>query len=505
MEVTLKNGRVEKINCDAVIINLFEETKKLSGASKAINDATDGLVEKIIKDEDFKGSLGSTLLIRSNDLIPAKKIIIVGLGKKDKFDLNAVRKAQASAIRRSKSEKAKTVCTVLHGGENSKLDTRTITQVITEVSYLATYEFDKYKSKDTNNKDKKDEKKEIENLIIVETQKNKNKAIQEGIKRGKIFAKAQKLARDLVSEPPGVATPTYLSQIAEKIAKENKLKIKVLDEKDCKALGMGAFLAVGEGSEEPSKFIEIKYTPSKAKKHIAIVGKGVTFDSGGLSLKPSKSMETMKMDMSGAAAVLSTMSVIKELNPKVAITMIVAACENMPGGTAYKLGDVVRAMNGKTIEILNTDAEGRVTLADSLSYISKQKPDAIIDLATLTGACVVALGDYTTGVMGNNQKLIDSVIKAGNEIGERMWQLPLLDEDRDKIKSDVADMINTGSRGGAGAQNGAVLLEKFVDDIPWVHLDIAGPAWVDTANAYGPKGPTGVGARTLLNFLDKYA
>ncbi|MBI3309698.1 MAG: leucyl aminopeptidase, partial [Candidatus Melainabacteria bacterium] len=215
--------------------------------------------------------------------------------------------------------------------------------------------------------------------------------------------------------------------------------------------------------------------------------------------------EDMKMDMSGAAAVLGTMSVIKDIKPDVAVTMIVATCENMPSGKAYRPGDVVRAMNGKTIEVFNTDAEGRVTLADSLSYAAKQKPDEIIDLATLTGACVVALGDAAAGVMTNNQKLADKIIKAGNEAGERMWQLPLYDEYRDQIKSDIADMINTGSKGKAGAQNGAVLLEHFVNDIPWVHIDIAGPAWIGKENPFGPKGPTGVGVRTLINYLANYA
>lgn len=501
MKVSCKVEKVEKSNCDVLIVNLFEGVKTPSGATASVNSATDNLIKEVIKEEEFKGSTGSTLLIRTKGLIPAKKVIVVGLGEKKKFDLWALRKAYAAAIRKAKASGAKTVSTILHGAGEGDIDTREAAQTIAEISQLALYDFDKYKSKD-----KKSPKKEVTTVTIIESSKSKKKAIDEGIKRGSAFAKAQRLARDLVTEPAEAATPTMLANTARKIARENKLRIKVLDKAQCKKLGMNAFLAVGRGSDEPPKFIEIKYTPKgKAKKHIAIVGKGVTFDSGGYSLKPSKAMDTMKMDMSGSAAVIATMSAIKDIRPDVAVTMIVAACENMVNGHAYKLGDVFKAMNGKTIEIMNTDAEGRVTLADSLSYAAKQKPDAIIDLATLTGACVVALGDYSTGVMTNNQKLANKVIEAGNEIGERMWQLPLLDEDRAKIKSPIADMINTGSRGGAGAQNGAVLLENFVSDIPWVHLDIAGPAWIDSPNAYGPKGPTGVGARTLLNFLDKYA
>ncbi|OGI19929.1 MAG: hypothetical protein A3B68_00040 [Candidatus Melainabacteria bacterium RIFCSPHIGHO2_02_FULL_34_12] len=501
MKVILKNQKLENVTCDALIVNLFEGEKTPGGGTGAVDLALDGLIKKVIKEEDFKGKIGSTLVIRASGLISAKKIIVVGLGEKEKFDLNAIRKASAGAIRTAKREKAKTVCTILHGAGIGKIDPKDAAQIISEVSQLALYDFDKYKSKS-----KEELKNKIQTLMIAEIDKSKLKDIEAGIKRGNIVARAQKLARDLVTEPAIVATPTKLANVARQVAKENKLKIKVLDREACKKLGMTAFLAVAQGSEEPPKFIEIKYLPKgKPRKHVAIVGKGVTFDSGGLSLKPANSMETMKDDMSGAAAVISTMSTMKELQPDVAITMIVAATENMPSGAAYRPGDVIRAMNGKTIEILNTDAEGRVTLADAVSYVARQKPDEIIDLATLTGACVVALGDTANGVMTNNQKLADKIIKAGNETGERMWQLPLYDEDREKIKSDIADMINTGSKGKSGAQNGAVFIEKYVDDIPWVHIDIAGPSWIDKENEYGPKGPTGVGVRTLINYLTNHA
>lgn len=500
MKIVLKNQKIETIPCDILIVNLFEGAKSPTGATAAVDIALNGELKKIIKEEDFKGQLGSTLVIRTNGRIKARKVIVIGLGEKNKFDLNALRKAFAAGIRQAQREKAKTVCTILHGNNQSKLKTQDIAQALTELSHLSLYKFDRLKSKD-----KSEKKTEIKTLVISEINKKSLKETQTGIHKGTVIANAQKLARDLVTEPALSATPTKLANVARKVAKENKLKIKVLDKNACKKLGMGAFLAVAQGSEEEPKFIEIKYTPKKPRKHIAIVGKGITFDSGGLSLKPANSMETMKMDMSGAAAVIGAISTMRALKPNVAVTMLVAACENMPSGKAYRPGDVVRAMNGKTIEILNTDAEGRVTLADSLSYAVKQKPDEIIDLATLTGACIVALGDTATGVMTNNQKLADKIIKAGNEAGEKMWQLPLYDEYRDQIKSDIADMINTGSKGKAGAQNGAVLLEKFVDNIPWVHLDIAGPAWIDKENEFGPRGPTGVGVRTLINYILNYA
>jgi len=502
MKVQLKNQKLETIKCDVLIVNLFEGVKIPGGGTGAVDLALDGLLKKIIKEEDFKGKLGSTLTLRTNDAIPAKKVIVVGLGEKEKFDLDAVRKASAAGVRAARRENAKTVCTILHGAGIGKLDPKDAAQAITEVSQLAIYEFDKYKSK---NKD--EAKNKIQNLIIAETDKTKLKDITTGIQMGNLIAKAQKLARDIVTEPAMTGTPTFIANIARKVAKENKLQIKVLDKEACRKMGMNAFLSVNLGSEQPPKFIVMKYTPKgRAKKHVGIIGKGITFDSGGLSLKPANSMETMKDDKSGAAAVIGTMSVINELKPDVAITMIVAATENMPSGKAYRPGDVIRAMNGKTIEVLNTDAEGRVTLADACSYaVMKEKVDEIIDLATLTGACVVALGDTASGVMTNNQKFADKVIKAGNESGERMWQLPLYEEDRKKIKSDIADMINTGSKGKSGAQNGAVFIEQFVGDTPWVHIDIAGPSWTDGETDYGPKGPTGVGVKTLINYLINYA
>jgi leucyl aminopeptidase len=509
MKVIIKNQKLENITCDALIVNLFEGVKIPGGGTGAVDLALNGLIKKIIKEEDFKGKTGSVLVIRTNGEIPARKIIVVGLGEKDKFDLNTIRKVSASAIRAAKREKAKTVCTVLHGAGVGKIDPKEVAQAITEVSQLALYDFDKYKSKNG----KKDNITKVQTIIIAESDKSKLKDIEAGIERGNLCAKGQKLSSDLVSEPAITGTPTFLAKVARQVAKENELDIKVMEKVECQRLGMNAFLSVNIGSDQPPKFIVMKYTPKgKARKHIAIVGKGITFDSGGLSLKPAQSMETMKDDKSGASTVIGLMSIIKDLKPDVAVTGIIAATENMPGGKAYKPGDVVRAMDGQTIEVLNTDAEGRVTLADAISYVRlklKPTPDEIIDLATLTGACVVALGDTACGVMTSNenparQKLAEKIIKAGNEAGERMWQLPLYDEDREKIKSDIADMINTGSKGKSGAQNGAVFIEKFAGDIPWVHIDIAGPSWIDKEDPYGPKGPTGVGVRTLVNYLTNY-
>ncbi len=502
MKILIKNQKLENTNCDVLIINLFEGVKTLGGGTGAVDLALDGLIKKVIKEEDFKGKTGLTLTIRTNGSIPAKKVIIVGLGEKEKFDLDVLRKASAAAIRAAKREKAKTVCSILHGAGIGKVDPKEAAQIITEVSQLAIHEFNKYKSKDKDNP-----KSTVQSFNIVESDKSKLKDIEEGIRLGNLGVKAQMLARDIVSEPANAGTPTFMANIARKIAKENSLKAEILDREGCQKLGMGAFLSVAQGSKQPPKFIVLRYTPKgRPRKHIAIVGKGITFDSGGLSLKPANSMETMKDDKSGAAAVLGVMSVIKEIKLDVKVTMIAPCTENMPGSAATKPGDIFKAMSGKTIEVLNTDAEGRLILADAVSYATKhEKVDEIIDLATLTGACVVALGDTTSGVMTNNSKLAEKIIKAGNEVGERMWQLPLLDEDRDKIKSEIADMINVGSGGQSGAQNGAVFIEKHVGNTPWCHIDIAGPSWTKNETVYGPKGPTGVGARTLINYLKNHA
>jgi leucyl aminopeptidase len=292
--------------------------------------------------------------------------------------------------------------------------------------------------------------------------------------------------------------------------KNNTIKVKILEQKDCEKLGMGAYLAVSQGSDQPPKFIEISYTPlGKIKKHIALVGKGVTFDSGGLSLKPAKSMEMMKEDMSGAAAVIGIMNAIAKSQPKgVQITAIIAATENMPSGKAYRPGDVIIAMNGKTIEVNNTDAEGRLTLADAIAYVSKKNPDEIIDFATLTGACMVALGNVCAGLMTNNQELLERVKASAERSGELMWQLPLYEEYKEGLKSTIADLINAGSGGKAGAQNGGLFIQEFIgkkkdseEVIPWLHIDIAGPCWFDQDMDWSPKGASGIPVRTILDYI----
>jgi leucyl aminopeptidase len=309
------------------------------------------------------------------------------------------------------------------------------------------------------------------------------------------------LARDLINEPASVSTPTYLADHAAKILRSDGIRGEIWGPAKIKAAKMAGLLAVARGSIEEPRFIKLIYTPTgKPKKKIALVGKGITFDSGGLSLKPPKSMETMKHDMSGGAAVLGVMSVISHLKPQVHVTGYVPATENLPSGTAQKPGDIIRYKNGKTVEVLNTDAEGRLILADALIQAVNDIPDVIIDLATLTGACVVALGSQIAGLFSNSQELSETLIRCGKEAGEQLWPLPLVREYKDDIKSTVADIKNTGS-GNAGAIAAALFLQEFVGEVPWAHLDIAGPAFSEKDSSYVPKGGTGFGVRTLARYL----
>lgn len=317
------------------------------------------------------------------------------------------------------------------------------------------------------------------------------------VKEGIIFGEAMKFTRDLANEPAQNATPTRLAEVAKNI---DGIETKIYEKNECERMGMGAFLAVGQGSAQPPKFIHMKYTGKNPKKRIAIIGKGICFDSGGLDIKPASSMLTMKDDMSGAACVLGVMSALSKLQPDIEVHGLIAACENMPSGTSYKPGDILTAKNGKTIEVDNTDAEGRLTLADALCYASELNVDEVIDIATLTGAVVVALGTFVTGIMGNDDDLIKRIIKTAEESGEKYWQLPMYKEYFNSLKSDIADMKNTGSRMG-GASAAGVFLQEFVDGPKWAHIDIAGTAYLEKPQKEFVAGATGAGVRTLLNYI----
>lgn len=498
MKCSVRKGDLTQEACDVLILNAFEGWKTFGGATADVDKALNGLLSKVAQEERFTGKPESSLLFYTHNLIPAKRVLLVGLGKKEDFCEEAVREASAIALQKARDIRAKTIVSILHGAGNGKLPARQAAKAVVEGCLLGGYEFLKHKSKEQSQK----------NPLTIELVTRNSKIFrqaQEGVTLGEVFAKATNIARDLVNEPSEHLSPAHLVESAKKMVQETKgkISIRVYDRAQLKKMGAEALLAVARGSDQEPFLVHMIYKPAKAKKKVALVGKAITFDSGGLSLKPPEFMETMKIDMAGAAAVIATMSTLPILKPSVEVHGIFGTCENMPSGKAIRPGDVVQAMNKKTIEIFNTDAEGRVTLADSLSYATKQKPDMIIDLATLTGACMVALGEEIAGFMSNDKKMTELIEKAAEQSGELLWELPLEKRYRKLIESSIADLNNVGkSRRKGGAITAGLFLQEFVDDIPWVHIDIAGPSFAERPlNAYTKYGASGFGTRTLLEFL----
>ncbi|MCD8377619.1 MAG: leucyl aminopeptidase [Candidatus Gastranaerophilales bacterium] len=449
--------------CDVFVVNMYESEK-----------TTEEIVNKYAIEEDhFEGKFGTTYLLPTYGKQSARKILVIGFGKKEEFTPDKLRQAVAKSIKKAVQIEAKTVTFDFSGVDFD------YTEQLVYGANIADYTFDKYKTK----KDKK-----IETLYIS--------GDLFAVEKAEKIAKAMKFTRDIANEPAQYATPQKLAELAESFG----LETKVYDREDCEKMGMGAYLAVSRGSSRPPKFIHMKYSTPNPKKRIAIIGKGICFDSGGLDIKPASSMLTMKDDMSGAACVLGIMSVIKDFNPEIEVNGIIAACENMPGCSAYKPGDILTAKNGKTIEVDNTDAEGRLTLADALCYADELGVDEIIDLATLTGACMVALGTVAAGIMGNNDTLVKELIRTAEKCGERYWELPMYEEYKESLKSEFADMQNTGSRWG-GASTAGLFLKEFVKNAKWAHIDIAGVAYLDKPQNEFIKGATGAGVRALLNYI----
>lgn len=481
MEIKSFKGDLKNLSVKAAVVMIFEEDlRPLSKLGRGISTR----VKKVLQLEEFKGKEGQIEKIP----LPGQRIefvYVAGLGKKEKADLDTHRRIAALALKRLKKD----------GVEESvfiapRMDGK-VSQALTEGVILGDYSFDKYKSK-------REDRKRVKEVLIHQGE-------DEAIEVGRVLAEAQNYARSLVNEPGNIINPITLAEEAKKLAKEFKLKCKVYDEKEIQEMGMLALWSVGKGSATPPRFIHLTYKPrGKAKDRIVVVGKGLTFDSGGLNIKPGDYMRTMKMDKSGACAVLGIMRAIAQLKPQIEVHGIIGAAENMPSGTAYRPDDIIRAKNGKYIEIDNTDAEGRVTLADALSYASELKPSKIIDMATLTGACMVALGEYTAGLFTNSQRFGEEIKRIAKETGERVWELPMDDERlRKKIKKGPADVVNTGGRYG-GAITAAMFLEEFVGEgIEWVHLDIAGPAWSREDYGYYVQGGTGFGVRTCTEYILK--
>jgi leucyl aminopeptidase len=495
MKLSIETRPASQWSGDVLVLPFVDNKFFSHPLTDSINKKLDGVPKKLLSKMDFKGEAGELHWIATHGKIRFEYVLVVGLGSAKKLSLEEVRKAAAASARESNGRKAKQITSLLPLACAKALGAEAAGQAFAEGTVLSLYGFDRFKSK----KDKANTLRSVQ-FVLPEAKAKRN--FQSGLKTGELGCEGVVYARDLINTPSRDKPPEMLGREAKKL---RGIRTRVFNHRQIQKMGMGALWGVGMGSSSPPVFVEMHYKPrGRVKKRIAIVGKGITFDSGGLSLKPAKGMETMKDDMSGAAAVLGTMKVLPRVKPNVEVYGYIASAENMPDGKAQRPGDVVKAYNGKTIEVLNTDAEGRLALADALSYVSKhRKVDYIIDLATLTGAALVALGDLYTAALGTDKELIRKLIEAGESCGEKIWELPLAEEYNEEMKSLVADMQNIGGPWG-GTINGALFLKNFVPEkSKWVHLDIAGPSWANKPWAYSLKGGTGIMVRTLLRFISQ--
>ena len=494
MKVDVRKGNPAAARGEALVVCHFEDSKKLAGAALQLDRASKGLLAEVIKSGDFTGKLSQVSVVYTRGALPVRRVVLLGLGKRKEFDPEKLRRAFSKAARAIRDLGVDSFSIRLDPfGASPGLEDAT--EAAVEGALLGLYQFTRYKTAD------RDAAREIRGITLLaagdrEAPRMKAAAAAAGIVSGAVY-----FARDLVSTPSNEMTPGDMARRAKEAAVSKKVRLTVLDNRKMQKLGMNALLSVAKGSMEPARFIILEYGGGRrGDRPYVIVGKGITFDSGGISLKPADKMEEMKADMSGGAAVLAVIRAAAELGLPLNLVGLVPATENLPGGRAYKPGDVLRSMSGQTIEVISTDAEGRLILADALTYAARFKPKAIIDMATLTGACVIALGDEVIGMMGTDGGLKDGLRRAAEETGEKLWELPIWNDYAELIKSDVADMKNTGGRAG-GAITAAVFLGKFVGDIPWVHLDIAGPAWLSKEKPYIPRGASAVGVRLLLRFF----
>ncbi|MBU18103.1 MAG: leucyl aminopeptidase [Chloroflexi bacterium] len=500
LKIDVQSADIIGIDTPALVVNLFRGVKKPGGATGAVDKALGGVITQLIEDGEIKGNTGETTLIHTLGKIKPSRVLVAGLGTQDKFDVQVVRRVSAEVVRFLRRKGISSAATIAHGAGIGGLDPQLSGQAIAEGAHLGLYKFGTYLTKNS------DSTNEFEHLTVVESDKTRAKAIDAGIQLGSTVAKASITARNMVNEPANHMTPSRMAEAAQKVASDQGLKIEIMENAQIKNMGMGAFMGVAQGTDEPAKLIVLRYDgdPESPENNLGLIGKGITFDTGGISLKPPGGMEAMKGDMAGGASVIAAMEIIGQTKPKINVLAVIAATENMPGASAQRPGDVVRAMNGKTIEVINTDAEGRLVLADALCYAREQGITRLVDVATLTGAMVTTLGKACTGVMGNDGQLVQQTIDAGKKTGEKFWELPMFDEYKDLIKSDVADMKNSGGR-QAGSISAALLLAEFVDGAAWVHLDIAGTSTSDKAAGYLVKGATGVPVRTLAQLATDLA
>ncbi len=497
MQVRVASGDISAFTADAIVVNLFEGVDVPAGGTGAVDAAMGGAVKELIAAGDIRGKWGEFTLVHSMGRVPSPRVIVAGLGKSSDFDIDKVRSLSGDLARFLRRNRIKDAAVITHGAEIAGLEAEDCAAAIAEGTVMGLYRFMRHKKPPEDDFD-------VQSLTLVEHDAAKVESLERGVDRGRILAEAANFCRDLANEPSNYLTPTEMADRAKDLAADTGLECEIFGPGWMSEKGMGGVLGVAAGSSQEPRFIVLRYNGGGDAKPLALVGKGITFDTGGISIKPAAGMEEMKGDMSGGASVIAAMGAIARLKPSTNVVGIVPATENMPGGSAIKPGDVLKTMSGKTIEVINTDAEGRLILSDGLAFAREQDAMAIVDIATLTGAISVALGNVAMGAMGNDSGLMDRIKKAASGAGEKVWELPMYDEYKDQIKSDVADMKNVGGR-GAGSITAAMLLKEFVDDTPWVHLDIAGVDNYDRDKGVIVKGASGIPVRTLVNLAFGYA
>ena len=496
MQITLDTKPYAALETEALVSYAFEEPDPVQGRISEIDQAAQGLLRKLAKSGELTGKALEMTLIHAPAGLKAARLLLVGVGKREQFNGAILRKISGAALRYLKARSVKQSAFLVrenHATEDSA-------QAIVEGALAANFESDKYKTEKKNDKS-------VDALVLTGYSDAERAAGEKGLERGRIIGESQNFSRDLINEPSNKLTPKILAEKAEAMAKQSGLAVDILDEKKIAELKMGALLSVAQGSIEPPRMMIVTYTPANPKPGapvIGLIGKAVTFDTGGISIKPSDGMEKMKYVMAGGATMLGVMRALAALKPNVKVICVVPSTENMPGGRAQKPGDIQTAMSGKTIEVLNTDAEGRLILADGVHYAKQLGATHLIDSATLTGAVVVALAGINVGVFGSDQAFTDKLLASAKAAGEKMWQLPVDDDYREFIKGTVADIQNISSGKGGGATIGAMFIKEFTGDSPWIHLDIAGTAWNDDAKPWLAKGPTGVSLRTLVHLILSY-
>jgi leucyl aminopeptidase len=491
MQIKVASGDISAFKADAIVVNLFEGVQKPGGGTGAVDAAMDGAITELIASGEIRGKSGELTLVHSLGRLPSPRVLVAGLGKQEDFKLDKVRSLSGDVARFLRRHRVKDAAVITHGAGIGGLGAEECAEAIAEGTLMGLYRFLRHKKPPEDDF-------EVGSLTLVEHDAAKVPTLERGVEKGRILAEAANFCRDLANEPSNYLTPTEMADRAKALAADTGLECEVFGPEWMREKGMGGVLGVAAGSAQEPRFIVLRYNGGGDAKPLALVGKGITFDTGGISIKPSAGMEEMKGDMSGGASVIAAMGAIARLRPATNVVGIVPATENMPGGSAIKPGDVLKTMSGKTIEVLNTDAEGRLILSDGLAYACEQGATAIVDIATLTGAISVTLGNVAMGAMTNDAMLMERVKQAAADAGEKVWELPMFDEYKDQIKSDVADMKNTGGR-GAGSITAAMLLKEFVEDTPWVHLDIAGVDNYDRDKGVIVKGASGIPVRTLVN------